>query len=205
MPKVRSAKRASAFSVKGRCFTRREAALLAGVRLSTIDKAIEQRVLPIKRAGGQTLTDPDGVALVKILDLAGVPLPVTVKRKVRKWVVTDKPYLAGDEPKLFLTDVLAVSCSAAVSEVAKEALSYSELRDRHIEENPRRRGGEPVISGTRLGVYGIAERINRGETIETLLEDYPYVPEEAFETARLYAAAHPPLGRPVKPWRKPSD
>src|SRR5204863_3614818 len=122
-----------------------------------------------------------------------------------EWVVADKPYLAGDEPKLFVTDVLAVSCSAAVSEVAKGALSYSESRDRYIEENPRRRAGEPVVSGTRLGVYGIAERINRGETIQTLLEDYPYVPEEGFETARLYAAAHPPLGRPVKPWLDPSD
>ena len=205
MAKLRSAKRVSASPVKGRCFTRREAALLAGVKLSAIDKAIEQRVLPVKRAGGQTLTDPDGVVLVKILDLAGMPLPVKVKRRVREWVVADKPYLAGDEPKLFVTDVLAVSCSAAVSEVAKGALSYSESRDRYIEANPRRRAGEPVISGTRLGVYGIAERINRGETIKTLLEDYPYVPEEGFETARLYAAAHPPLGRPVKPWLDPSD
>jgi uncharacterized protein (DUF433 family) len=205
MAKVRSAKRTSASSVKGGRFTRREAALLAGVKLSTIDKAIEQGVLPVRRSGGQTLTDPDGVALAKILDLAGMPLPVKVKRRMRKWVVTDKPYLAGDEPKFFVTDILAVSCSAAVSEVAKEAVSYSELRDRYIEENPRRRGGEPVISGTRLGVYGIAERISRGETIETLLEDYPYVPAEAFETARLYAAAHPPLGRPVKPWRNPPD
>lgn len=205
MPKMRSAKRASGTRVLGGRFTRREAALLAGVKLSTIDKAIEQRVLPVKKAGGQTLTDPDGVALVKILDLAGVPLPVKVKRRVREWVVAEKPYLAGDEPTLFVTDVLAVSCSAAVSEIAKGALSYSALRDRFIEENPRRRGGEPVISGTRLGVYGIAERMDRGETIETLLEDYPYVPPEAFETARIYAAAHPPIGRPVKPWRHPSD
>ena len=204
MGKVRSAKRATASLVKGQRFTRREAALLAGVKLSTIDKAIEQHVLPVKKAGGQTLTDPDGIALVKIFDLVGMPLPVKVKRRVRVWVVTDKPYLAGDEPKLLVTDVLAVSCSAAVSEVAKGAVSYGELRDRYIEENPRRRGGEPVISGTRLGVYGIAERMNRGETIETLLEDYPYVPPEAFETARIYAAAHPPLGRPVKPWRNPS-
>ncbi|MGH9918654.1 MAG: DUF433 domain-containing protein [Nitrososphaerales archaeon] len=191
--------------VKGRRFTRREAALLAGVKLSTIDKAIEQRVLPVKNAGGQTVTDPDGIALVKILDLIGMPLPVKVKRTVRKWVVADKPYLAGDEPKLFVADALAVSCSTAVSEAARVALRYSELRDRFIEQNPRRRGGEPVISGTRLGVYGIAERIDRGETIETLCEDYPYVPVEAFETARTYAAAHPPLGRPVKPWRNPSD
>jgi uncharacterized protein (DUF433 family) len=178
---------------------------LAGVKLSAIDKAIEQRVLPVERAGGQTLTDPDGVALLKILDLAGIPLPVKVKRKVREWVVDDKPYLTDDEPTLLVTDVLAVSCSAAVSEVAREALSYGELRDRFIEENPRRRGGEPVISGTRLGVCGIAERINRGETIETLLEDYPYVPREAFETVRRYAAAHPPLGRPIKPWRDSAD
>ncbi len=52
-----------------------------------------------------------------------------------------------------------------------------------------------MISGTRLGVYGIAERMDRGDTIVTLLEDYHYVPPEAFETARTDAAAHPPLGR----------
>ena len=205
MTKMRSAERATARSVKGACLTRREAAVLAGVKLSAIDKAIEQRVLPVVRAGGQTLTTPDGVALVKILDLVGMPLPVSVKRKVREWVVREKPYLATDEPRLFVSDALSISCSVAVTEVAKGAVSYSELRDRYIEQNPRRRGGEPVLSGTRLGVYGIAERIDRGETLETLLEDYPYVPAEAFETARTYAAAHPPLGRPVKPWAAPSD
>lgn len=52
-------------------------------------------------------------------------------------------------------------------------------------------GGEPVLSGTRLSVRRIGEAAERGETVATLLEDYPYLTEEDVAFARQFAIAHP--------------
>jgi uncharacterized protein (DUF433 family) len=51
-------------------------------------------------------------------------------------------------------------------------------------------GGEPVVSGTRLSVRRIGEAAERGETVATLLEDYPYLTEEDVAFARQFAIAH---------------
>jgi Protein of unknown function (DUF433) len=45
-------------------------------------------------------------------------------------------------------------------------------------------GGEPVITGTRLPVRAVAERIKRGDTMADLCEDYPDIPRGAFEATR---------------------
>src|ERR1035441_5874686 len=70
-----------------------------------------------------------------------------------------------------------------------------------VEADPSIRGGEPVIRSTRLGVRAVAQRLDHGDTIGTLAEDYPHIPAEAFLTAYTYARAHPRRGRPAKPWR----
>jgi len=62
-------------------------------------------------------------------------------------------------------------------------------------------GGEPVIRGTRTTVASIAGRLEAGESIEELIDDYPHIPPEAFEAARIYAHTHPRRGRPPRPWR----
>jgi len=72
------------------------------------------------------------------------------------------------------------------SENAHEAGSYG-LSDQWIETNPDIKGGEPVIRGTRLSVRAVAQRIDHGDTIEILTEDYPDIPAEAFQTAYTYA------------------
>ena len=59
-----------------------------------------------------------------------------------------------------------------------------------------------MLRGTRITVHGVAQRIKDGDSVETLLEDYPDLPAEAFETARVYARAHPRRGRPTAPWRR---
>jgi len=58
-----------------------------------------------------------------------------------------------------------------------------------------------MISGTRIPVRAVAERLKGGETIDDLLEDYPKVPRKGFEAALIYARAHPRRGRPARPWR----
>ena len=86
-------------------------------------------------------------------------------------------------------------------DAAERAGRYAAVRDQWVERNPTIFGGEPVITGTRITVHGVARRLEDGDTIETLLEDYPYLPREAFEVAETYAKANPRRGRPVKPSR----
>jgi len=71
------------------------------------------------------------------------------------------------------------------------------LRDRYIQRDPRIMGGEPVIRGTRVPVRTIAALLEDGESRDVLREDYPHVPEEAYEIAVLWARENPRPNRPA--------
>jgi uncharacterized protein (DUF433 family) len=87
-----------------------------------------------------------------------------------------------------------------VAKTIERGESYARLRDRYVERNPAVMGGEPVIRGTRVPVRTIASLIEMGETRQILREDYPQVPEEAYDVAVLWAHANPRRGRPARPW-----
>jgi uncharacterized protein (DUF433 family) len=76
------------------------------------------------------------------------------------------------------------------------AEEYARLCDRYIQCDPKIMGGAPVIRGTRVPVRTIASLIEDGESCDVLREDYPHVPEEAYEVAVLWARANPPCGQP---------
>jgi uncharacterized protein (DUF433 family) len=78
-----------------------------------------------------------------------------------------------------------------------------ELGD-YLESDPAVRGGEPRIAGTRLTVWAVAARLNDGDPLGVLQEEYPHVPSEAFVAAYEYAQANP---RPdyIPPWRRGAE
>ncbi len=85
----------------------------------------------------------------------------------------------------------------------RHAVHYRNARDRHITSHPDILGGTPVITGTRITVYAVLGRLQGGDSVDDLVEDYPEVPREAFMAAELYAKAHPLRGRPSdRPWRQ---
>jgi len=65
----------------------------------------------------------------------------------------------------------------------------------HIEINPDIMGGMPVIKGTRVPVYTILRLIERGRSVEQILDELPYLPRKGTEAAIIYARAHPRTGR----------
>jgi len=181
--------------------TRREAVEIAHVPLGALDKAIEQNIVTVHRRRDHSWLRSEDVGVVALLQKTALPLPIAVKRKIRRWVRETEPYRAGHGSELHISDALVVRWSPEVSETVHAAESYARLRDQWIETNPEIKGGEPVIRGTRIGVRGIAQRMDEGDTIATLTEDYPHIPTEAFQTAYTYAKAHPRRGRPTRPWR----
>jgi uncharacterized protein (DUF433 family) len=56
--------------------------------------------------------------------------------------------------------------------------------------------GDPVFKGTRLSVLHIGKMFDRGEALENILEDYPYLEGGDIKFAHLYYKAHPTVGRP---------
>jgi len=50
-------------------------------------------------------------------------------------------------------------------------------------------GGKPVIKGTRIPVYLIAEMIANGSSIKDILKEYPELSKEDVKAALRYAAS----------------
>jgi uncharacterized protein (DUF433 family) len=66
----------------------------------------------------------------------------------------------------------------------------------HLVSNPSILGGEVTFPNSRLSVQRIGGSLERGETLEVLREDYPYLNDEDFNFARIYVKAYPIQGRP---------
>lgn len=195
----------SAAIVNRAMLTRREAAEFVHVPLGALDKAIEQKVVRAYQRRDRTWLRSDDIGVIMLLQKMALPLPVAVKRKIRRWVCDTEPYRAGHESELAIGDALVIRWTPEMTRAVEAAESYATLREQWIETNPDIRGGEPVIRGTRITARGVAGRLDGGDTVAMLTEEYPTTPAEAFLTAYTYARAHPRRGRPVKPWRRGGD
>src|SRR5919109_4625672 len=203
---AKSGSRTASSSTRGRVlsglkFSRREVAEFAGCSLQAIDKAIEQRVVPKRRGKTETLIGEDGLAVMLMLTHTKLDLPVKTKQLVRQWLAESRPFAKKGEQTLELSEVLVVRVPEPVKEIVAEAEAYAADRDRFITSDPHVFGGQPVIAGTRIPVHTVAERLDAGDTLEVLAEDYPHVEPRALEVAARYAKTHPRRGRPAKPWR----
>jgi uncharacterized protein (DUF433 family) len=59
----------------------------------------------------------------------------------------------------------------------------------HISIDPDRMHGTPCLRGTRIPVYVILDNLAAGETIETILREYPSLRPEHIPASIAYAAA----------------
>ncbi len=63
-------------------------------------------------------------------------------------------------------------------------LNYQE----HIELNPEKRFGKPVLTGTRISVYDVLNYLANGQSIEEIIEDFPELNREKIQACLAYAA-----------------
>jgi uncharacterized protein (DUF433 family) len=180
-------------------FTRNETAELSGVSVSAVNKALEQRIAKPRRSQGRTLLAAEEAAALALISQIPVRLSVKLKRELRDWIVNRSPRPAEE---LELSPALRIAMTDYASEVAERAAEYARLRDKYVEVDPRKLGGTPVIRGTRVPVRALAHFVEGGESREVLKEDYPHVPEEAYEVAVVWARGNPRRGRPTGVSRK---
>ncbi len=180
-------------------FSRREAAELAGLKLRAVDKALEQGVIKPARTGRGVWISLGGLLTLLVLG----DLPLTLRRdhqrRMRHWLESLPEPAPGSEFPLGANVIVRVSPELA--ERAHAAERYARLRDRHIVSDPEIKGGEPVIDGTRLTAAAVSARLAGADTLQDLVEDYPYIEPEVLEVAAVFGRTHPRRGRPPRPAR----
>lgn len=62
------------------------------------------------------------------------------------------------------------------------------MRRTIIQSDPLIMMGKPVITGTRITVESILEKLAAGETVEQILEAHPRLTREAIQAALAFAA-----------------
>jgi uncharacterized protein (DUF433 family) len=174
-------------------FTRNETAEISGVSVSAVNKALEQRIAKPRRSRGRTLLAVEEAAALALISQIPVRLSVKLKRELRDWIVTRSPQPAEE---LELSPALRIAMTDYASDVAARAAEYARLRDKYVEVDARKLGGTPVIRGTRMPVRTLAELVESGESRKVLREDYPHIPEEAYDVAVIWARGNPRRGRP---------
>lgn len=174
--------------------TRNEIAEISGVSINTVNKALEQRVAKARRSRGRTLLVADEAAALALLSELPISLSIKLKREVRNWIVKRNPAKAEE---FELSRALRVAMTENAAHVAKRAFDYVRLREQYVETDPGKMGGTPVIRGTRVPVRTLAQLVEGRESRKALKEDYPHIPEEAYDVAVLWAKGNPRRGRPI--------
>ena len=114
--------------------------------------------------------------------------------KMGEWDRTITNAICSDY-RLTLDKYVSLELGKVCAEVRPRVDLYSEGLKK-IDEIDGILGGEAVFKNTRLTVCHIGKMFDRGETIENIRSDYPYLTEDDVKFANLYFRAHPPVGRP---------
>lgn len=184
--------------------TPNEVAALAATSKTVIEKALEQKVFSARRgtAGEHRLLPLHAVVVAAAAKSLGRRMTVSDKKLVARKLATLSP-AALKTAEIEVAPAVVLHVGSLARDAVERAERYAADRDAFIEIAEGVQGGRAVIKGTRLTVSAIHGRLSSGDTIDTLMEDYPDVPRRAFEAALLYAQTHPQVGRPVQTRRGP--
>jgi len=184
-------------------YTPREVAAMSGVKLSVVQKAITARKIPARtdRRTHRRRLDATALLALALVRLLPEELHLTANDAYRLLKQSED---AGEPATVSIGDLVRIDTGKALADVRRRMALYECARKR-IVSDPDIMGGAPTIRGTRITAQSILGRIEAGDTIDSILEDYPYLDREAVEAAAVYAKANPLRGRPAgKPWRRAS-
>jgi len=184
-------------------YSPREAAAMSGAPLAVIQKAISAGRIPASIVDDAPRRQIDETALLAFALAGAMPAEINLS----PGAAYDLLRRTGDQTRpveLGMDGLVRIDTGKALAETRRRIDLYRRARA-VITSNPEIMGGEPTIRGTRITARAILGRIKDGETLESILDDYPYLDRETLEAAALYARANPPRGRPSgQLWRRAS-
>ena len=181
-------------------YSPQEAAAVSGAPLAAIQKAITTQKIPARVTGTAKRRQLDQTPLLAFALVAALPAALRLPIGVAYQLLRRMPS-GSDAGELVIGEVVRIDTGKALAAARRRLALYDRARQ-IIVTNPAIMGGMPTIRGTRITAQSILGRLESGDSVESVLEDYPYLDRDAVEAAALYAKANPPRGRPGgKLWR----
>ncbi len=175
-------------------YTPQEVAVLAGVRLQRVQNALTEG-----RLGRRFSASVDGrrrIDLPALLTFAALDrldkVRIAPEVLYRAFAKSGLPY--GAIP---VVDSVTIDAGRLLETVVRNVELYEMARTR-IVSDPAVMGGAPVVKGTRLPARMLHARVIGGDSLDSILEDYPYLDPETVAAAVMYVAANPERGRPKR-------
>ncbi len=173
-------------------FTPNEAAAFANLPPKRVYKEIEYRVIqPVEDAPRLSFA-----ALIYLRALKEIDFEFSVKYRTalyqRLVEAMEKHASTVEFAKFFVLQL------NTVSQELSELIDQFNKWKSHLVSAPKIMVGQTVFPNSRLGVHHIGQIIARGESLQVILEDYPYLSELDLKFAPLYVKAYPIMGRPKK-------
>ncbi|BEV11946.1 DUF433 domain-containing protein [Asticcacaulis sp. DW145] len=179
-----------------RTFTPAQAAAVTGVDVKAVHNAIDKHIVVAQSRPGivksKRILSEMAVLKLKLWKEVGGALS-------QEWRVALFAEIER-EPKAKTVkagDYLIIDVAAARKEIERGVKDLTEAES-DVSTDPTVMGGEPVFKGTRIPVRLVASMLRDGATDAELLEGYPKLNARRLELARVWAAAHPAVGRPKK-------
>lgn len=187
-----------------------EAAHLAGVSVRKVEKSCEEGIVHKKKYTGYLVkrevfhVPAETVVYTAALkNCANISPNKTFKKRLWRFLRTSRG-LEGSFGVADLGEGLLINLDAIAGKEWSHARSYLAAKNKYLTSDPEILGGEPIIKGTRITCRSVKGRVDAGDLLDDLVEDYDgEISKEVFEVALTYANSHPVRGRPGagKPWR----
>jgi uncharacterized protein (DUF433 family) len=177
------------------------AAYVAGVSEKTIWQAIERsEIRPCRQAIGQRneyVFDVKDLVYLRLRSRVRGFLGATGRRCLYEAMSQVEDQLEGLQLgiELQLSETMYLRLDSIVEEVMCGLKAVSTAEE-WVTSEPGIRGGEPVVRGTRVPVYLLADLQSKGVSSEEILADYPSITPEALRAAITWSKLHPKRGRP---------
>lgn len=178
-------------------YTPQEVAAVSGAPLSVVQKAVTAGRIPARTDRISHRRQLDSSALLAFALIQALPREVQVSPADAYRLLNQSDLSTIDMTgELIIGDLVRIDAGKALGPARQRMQLYERARDL-IVSDPDIMGGTPVIRGTRITAQAILGRIEAGDTIAGILDDYPYLDQEMVEAAALFAKANPPRGRPA--------
>ena len=180
--------------------TTNEAAVVAGVSVDDVNRAIDRKILPNSLYGttaNRTVKRDACLWIAFWFETADWLTPAARQRVISEGSRRCPSWLELRSCKLQESRAVKVDFSSIWDEVNERWNELSRAQQRVVED-PEVLSGTPVVRGTRIPVYDVADLVNADTSVDELKELYPRISEERCRLAFVYAKARPLRGRPKR-------